>query len=208
MTVLLGLVLAVLLKNVHGGSIVESIIFFGMVMPMIVGGVMINFIFDKNLGIFNAVLKPFGVTAKSWTVYPDTALMSLIFSSIWLWVGFSTVLYSAGLENIPKDLYEAAQLDGASSLKIFTKITIPMLRPITVVVVTMTLLWALKVFNIVYVATMGGPGGASNVMALQMYLCAFRAMDFNRSAVMAVLLTISTLAVSLPLLRAVKGEQS
>lgn len=208
LTVLLGLVLAVLLKNVHGGSIVKSIIFLGMVMPMIVGGVMINFIFDKNLGIFNAVLKPFGVAAKSWTVYPDTALLSLVFGSIWLWVGFSTVLYSAGLENIPKDLYEAAQLDGASSLRIFTKITIPLLRPITIVVVTMTLLWELKVFDIVYVATMGGPGGASNVMALQMYLYAFRAMDFNRSAVVAVLLTISTLAVSLPLLQAVRDEQA
>ncbi len=150
----------------------------------------------------------FAIPARSWTAYPDTALLALIFGSVWLWVGFSTVLYSAGLETIPKDLYEAAQLDGASALKIFTKITIPMLRPITIVVVTMTLLWELKVFDIVYVATMGGPGGASNVLALQMYLYAFRALDFNRSAVVAVLLTMSTLLVSLPLLRTLRDDQS
>jgi multiple sugar transport system permease protein len=208
LTLALGLVLAVLLRNVRGGAVIKSIIFLGMVMPMIVGGVMINFMFDKNLGIFNAFMEIFGISARSWTAYPDTALLALIFGSVWLWVGFSTVLYSAGLETIPKDLYEAAQLDGASALKIFTKITIPMLRPITIVVVTMTLLWELKVFDIVYVATMGGPGGASNVLALQMYLYAFRAMDFNRSAVVAVLLTMSTLLVSLPLLRTLRDDQS
>ncbi|WP_448532220.1 carbohydrate ABC transporter permease [Pseudothermotoga sp.] len=208
LTLALGLVLAVLLRNVRGGAVIKSIIFLGMVMPMIVGGVMINFMFDKNLGIFNAFMEIFGIPARSWTAYPDTALLALIFGSVWLWVGFSTVLYSAGLETIPKDLYEAAQLDGASALKIFTKITIPMLRPITIVVVTMSLLWELKVFDIVYVATMGGPGGASNVLALQMYLYAFRAMDFNRSAVVAVLLTMSTLLVSLPLLRTLRDDQS
>lgn len=207
-TLSLGLLLAVLLKNVRGGSIIKSIIFLGMVMPMIVGGVMINFIFDRNLGIFNAFIKLFGVQPKTWTAHPDTALLSLIFGSVWLWTGFSTVLYSAGLETIPKDLYEAAQLDGASPFKIFTKITVPMLRPITIVVITMTLLWELKVFDIVYVATMGGPGGASNVLALQMYLYAFRAMDFNRSAVVAVLMTVSTLLVSLPLLRTLKEDQT
>lgn len=208
LTLILGLVLAVLLRNVRGGSIIKSIIFLGMVMPMIVGGVMINFIFDRNLGIVNAFLRLFGITAKTWTAYPDSALLALILGSVWLWVGFSTVLYSAGLETIPKDLYEAAQLDGASSFKIFTKITVPMLRPITIVVVTMTLLWELKVFDIVYVATMGGPGGASNVLALQMYTYAFRAMDFNRSAVVAVLLTVSTLLVSLPLLRTLRDDQA
>jgi multiple sugar transport system permease protein len=208
LTLALGLVLAVLLRNVRGGAVIKSIIFLGMVMPMIVGGVMINFMFDRNLGIFNAFMEIFAIPARSWTAYPDTALLALIFGSVWLWVGFSTVLYSAGLETIPKDLYEAAQLDGASALKIFTKITIPMLRPITIVVVTMTLLWELKVFDIVYVATMGGPGGASNVLALQMYLYAFRALDFNRSAVVAVLLTMSTLFVSLPLLRTLRDDQS
>ncbi|MGJ8455710.1 carbohydrate ABC transporter permease [Pseudothermotoga sp. U03pept] len=208
LTVALGLSLAVLLKNVKGGALIKSIIFLGMVMPMIVGGVMINFIFDRNLGIVNGVLSIFGITGKNWTAHPDTALLSLIFGSVWLWTGFSVVLYSAGLETIPKDYYEAAQLDGASSWKIFTNITVPLLRPITIVVITMTLLWELKVFDIVYVATMGGPGGASNVLALQMYTYAFRAFDFNRSAAVAVVLTLSTLVVSLSLLRSVKDEQA
>lgn len=206
MTVGIGLLLAVLLRNVYGGTVIKAVIFLGMVMPMIVGGVMINFIFDRNLGIVNGILSLFGLPTKTWTAHPDSALLSLIFGSVWLWTGFSVVLYSAGLETIPKDIYEAAQLDGASSFTIFRRITVPLLRPITVVVATMTLLWELKVFDIVYVATMGGPGGASNVLALQMYVYAFRAFDFNRAAVVAVLLALSTLAASFALLKSVRDE--
>ena len=207
LTIILGLSLAVLLKGVKGGSIIKSIVFLGMVMPMIIGGVMINFMFDRNLGVVNAFLGLFGFQAKSWTVYPDSALLSLIFGSVWLWTGFSVILYSAGLETIPKDYYEAAELDGAGPWKTFTKITIPLLKPITVVVATMTLLWELKIFDIVYVTTAGGPGGASNVMALQMYIYAFRALDFNRAAVVAVILTLFTLLVSIPLVRSVRDDE-
>ncbi len=201
LTTFLGLTLAVYLKNVKGGSIIKSIIFLGMVMPMITGGVMIRFIFDKNIGIVNEFLKLFGFLPKAWTAYPETALFSLIFGSVWLWAGFSMILYSAGLETIPKDLYEAAQIDGASSMKMFFKITIPLLKPITIVIVTMTMLWELKIFDIVYVATMGGPGSASNVLALQMYTYAFKALNFGKSSVVAVFLTIITLAVSIPMAR-------
>jgi len=207
LTIILGLSLAVLLKGVKGGSIIKSIVFLGMVMPMIIGGVMINFMLDRNLGVVNAFLGLFGFQAKSWTVYPDSALLSLIFGSVWLWTGFSVILYSAGLETIPKDYYEAAKLDGAGPWKTFTKITIPLLKPITVVVATMTLLWELKIFDIVYVTTAGGPGGASNVMALQMYIYAFRALDFNRAAVVAVILTLFTLLVSIPLVRSVRDDE-
>ena len=207
LTIILGLSLAVLLKGVKGGSIIKSIVFLGMVMPMIIGGVMINFMFDRNLGVVNAFLGLFGFQAKSWTVYPDSALLSLIFGSVWLWTGFSVILYSAGLETIPKDYYEAAKLDGAGPWKTFTKITIPLLKPITIVVATMTLLWELKIFDIVYVTTAGGPGGASNVMALQMYIYAFRALDFNRAAVVAVILTLFTLLVSIPLVRSVRDDE-
>lgn len=207
LTIILGLSLAVLLKGVKGGSIIKSIIFLGMVMPMIIGGVMINFMFDRNLGVVNAFLGLFGFQAKNWTAYPDSALLSLIFGSVWLWTGFSVILYSAGLETIPKDYYEAAELDGAGPWKTFTKITIPLLKPITVVVTTMTLLWELKIFDIVYVTTSGGPGGASNVMALQMYIYAFRALDFNRAAVVAVILTLFTLLVSIPLIKSVRDDE-
>ncbi len=205
-TTLLGLFLAVFLRNVKGGGIVKSFIFLGMVMPMIVGGIMIRFMFDGSVGVVNMALGFFGFPTQTWTAYPETALFSLIFGSVWLWAGFSMILYSAGLETIPNMYYEAARIDGASRIKMFLKITVPLLKPITVVVVTMTLLWELKIFDIVYVATMGGPGGTSNVLALQMYLYAFREWDPGKAAVVAVLITLFTLLAAIPLIRSAGDE--
>lgn len=208
LTTFLGLFLAVILRNVRGGAIIRSSIFLGMVIPMIVGGVILRFMFDKDAGIVNAILSLLGLTTKSWTAYPDTALLALIFGSTWLWTGFSMVLYSAGLGTIPQDYYDAAKVDGASPLQIFFKITLPLLKPITIVIVTMTILWELKIFDIVYVATMGGPGGASNVLALQMYFYAFRQFDFNKASVVATLLMLLTLVVAVPMIMsAIRGER-
>jgi len=207
LTTFLGLILAIILKDVKGGSIIKSVIFLGMITPMVIGGIILRFMFDKNVGIVNAFLTFLGVEPKTWTAYPETALFALIFGSVWLWAGFSMVLYSAGLGTIPKDYSEAAKIDGATSLRIFFSITLPLLKPITIVVVTMTILWELKIFDIVYVATMGGPGGASNVMALQMYFYAFRQFDFNSAAVVATILMLLTLVVTIPMITTLRGER-
>ena len=206
-TTFLGLILAVILRDVKGNAIIKSVIFLGMVIPMVIGGLIVRFMFDKYVGIIPSFLNIFGVVSKSWTTYPDTALFSIILGSIWLRTGFSMVLYSAGLSTIPKDYYDAAKVDGASSIRIFFSITLPMLKPITTVIVTMTILWELKIFDIVYVATMGGPGGASNVLALQMYLYAFRQYNFTRAAVVATILMLITMIVAIPMIRSSKGEE-
>ena len=206
-TTFLGLILAVILRDVKGNAIIKSVIFLGMVIPMVIGGLIVRFMFDKYVGIIPSFLNIFGVVPKSWTTYPDTALFSIILGSIWLWTGFSMVLYSAGLSTIPKDYYDAAKVDGASSIRIFFSITLPMLKPITTVIVTMTILWELKIFDIVYVATMGGPGGTSNVLALQMYLYAFRQYNFTRAVVVATILMLITMIVAIPMIRSSKGEE-
>ena len=207
LTTRLGLALAVILREIRGGAIVKSIVFLGMVTPMVVGGVILRFLFDGNVGILPSLLSLVGLPRRTLTAYPDTALFSLIIGSLWLWTPFSMILYSAGLETIPDYVYEAAVIDGASAVRAFFAITVPMLRPVTSVVITMTFLWVLKIFDIVYVATMGGPGGASNVLALQMYMYAFREFNANSAAVVATLLMLVALAVSIPTFRSVRGEQ-
>jgi multiple sugar transport system permease protein len=204
LVVSLGMILAVLLKDVWGASFIKSVIFLGVVTPMVVGGNIIRFLFDDNAGIVNAALKAVGLTeyVKTWTSYPDTALLALILGSVLLWTGFSLILYSSGLSTIPNELYEAAEVDGANALQRFYFITVPMLKPVTVTVVSMTLLWELKIFDLVYTATGGGPGGASTVLALRMYSLAFKALDSNKSAVIAVLLTVLTLIIGIWLSRA------
>lgn len=206
-TVMLGLVLAAILREVKGGAIIKSIIFLGMVTPMVVGGIILRFLFDGNVGIIPMLLSLFGIAPRTLTAYPDTALFSLIGGSLWLWTPFAMVLYSAGIETIPHYVYEAAVIDGASQLRAFFAITVPLLRPVTGVVITMTFLWVLKIFDIVFVATMGGPGGASNVLALQMYMYAFREFNPNAAAVVATCLMLLAMVVSIPTFRSARGDE-
>ena len=195
LTILLGLFFAVLLRDVKGGTIIKSIVFLGVIVPMVVGGVLFRFIFDKDAGIVNAFLRLIGLGgfARDWTAFASTSLISLILGSVWIWTGFCMIVYSAGLEGIPVDMYEAAAIDGASRWKTFWRITVPMLRSTTLVVVTMTVLWELKIFDIVYVATFGGPGGASRSLSFDMYIQTFyQPQNFGVGAAIAVILTLLT----------------
>ncbi len=196
LTVFAGLFFAVLLRDVKGGTAIKSIVFLGVVIPLVVGGVLFRFIFDKDAGVANAFLRlvGLGAFATDWTAFPQTALFSLIIGSIWLWTGFCMIVYSAGLQGIPTDMYEAAAIDGASPWKTFWRITVPMLWSTTIVVVTLTVLWELKIFDVVYVATFGGPGGASRSLSFDMYIETFyQPQNFGSGAAIAVILTLMTL---------------
>jgi multiple sugar transport system permease protein len=198
LTVLFGLAFAVLLRDVKGGTLIKAIIFLGIVVPLVVGGVLFRYVYDKDAGVVNAALRVMGLGAyaRDFTQFRDTALFSVILGSIWIWTGFAMIVYSAGLEGIPKEMYEAAEIDGASKWKTFWRITVPMLRATTLVVITLTLLWELKIFDIVYVVTQGGPGGASSVLAFDMYIQAFYANDYGAGAAIAVILTLMTFGVA------------
>jgi multiple sugar transport system permease protein len=198
LTILLGLFFAVLLRDVKGGTIIKSIVFLGVVVPMVVGGVLFRYMYDKDAGVVNAALRLIGLGdfTRDFTQFRDTALFSVILGSIWIWTGFSMIVYSAGLQGIPIEMYEAAAIDGASRWKTFWRITVPMLRSTTLVVITMSLLWELKIFDIVYVATSGGPGGASSVLAYDMYNEAFFGHNLGTGAAIAIILTLMTFGVA------------
>lgn len=210
LTLVIGILFAVYLQYVKGGSIIRSFIFLGMVIPMIVGGLLISFSFDKDLGVVNIILKSLGLGsfARSWTMYPDSALFALILGSVWLWSGFTVTMYSAGLSSIPREVIEAAIVDGADFKTVLFKVIIPLLKPVTLTVVAMTILWDLKIFDIVYVSTQGGPGGASTVLALLMYEYFARLGDYAMSATVATILTIITIPIVILWIRAtLKGEK-
>ncbi len=205
LTMFMGLFLAMLLQRVRGAAIVKSMIFLGMVTPLIVIGTVLKFILEAPIGLVPAFFGSIGIKglAVNWlTSNPSTLLFGLIMGTVWSWTGFSMIVYSAGLTTIPKDYFEAARVDGASEWQVFRKITWPLLKPVTLVIVTMTVLWELKLFDIVIGATnqQGGLGGAADVLALQMYRF-FYVQDYNHAAVVATLLTIFTFVVSISLFR-------
>jgi len=204
LTLFLGLFMALLLQGVRGAPFIKSMVFLGMVTPLIVIGVVLKFILEAPIGLVPAFFDWLGIKplAVNWLSTPSTLLFGLILGTVWSWTGFSMIVYSAGLTTIPKDYFEAARVDGASEWQVFRKITWPLLKPVTLVIVTMTVLWELKLFDIVIGATnqQGGVGGAADVLALQMYRY-FSTTDYSNAAVVATLLTIFTFIVSISLFR-------
>jgi ABC-type sugar transport system permease subunit len=177
---LLALGLALLLSQaLRGRAVYRTALFLPVVMSFVVVGILWTWIYNDDFGLVNNLLRSvhLGGLAQDWLGDTRIALWSLIAVDIWKWYGFHMVIYLAGLQTIPAEYYEAARLDGASRWRQLTGITIPLLKPVIVVNVTLSLLGAMNVFDIPYVMTEGGPANSTNVAALHMYVQAFK---FNR----------------------------
>lgn len=192
-TVFGSLLIAYLLKYyVKGGTLIKTVLYVGMVIPPAVGGLIAMFMFYERVGVFPIIFSWLGIEplSKTWVLYKETALWALILGSIWVWMGFGVVVVSAGLESIPRSHIEAAKVFGASSWKTFWRVVVPQLKPVVTVVVVMTALWDMKIFDFVWASSKGGPLGASNVLAIIMYDYFIRDLDYNASSAVAVLLTL------------------
>lgn len=195
-----GLVISYLLKYyVKGGTIVKAIMFLGIVIPPSVGGLLTMFMFTERIGVYPIIFETLGIEylSKTWLLYREIALWGLIIGSIWLWMGFAVTVLSAGLETVPQSHIESARVFGASSWTIFWKIVVPELKPVILVVVVMTALWDMKIFDFVWTATGGGPLGGTNVLAVIIYDYFIREIDYHKASAVAVLLTLFTTPIIL-----------
>ena len=178
--IVISLGLALLLhRSMRGRSIYRTALFLPVVMSFVVVGILWTWIYNNDFGLVNELLRSVGLGGITHDWLGDTAfaLWALIVVDIWKWYGFHMVIFLAGLQTIPPDLYEAASLDGASAWNKLIRITLPLLRPVMLVNVTLSLLGALNVFDIPFVMTEGGPANSTNVLALNTYVQAFQ---FNR----------------------------
>jgi ABC-type sugar transport system permease subunit len=178
--IVLSLFLALLLNQaLRGRGVYRTALFLPVVMSFVVVSILWSWIYSVDFGLLNNLLRAVGLNslAVDWLGDSRYALWSLIGVDIWKWYGFHMVIFLAGLQTIPQELYESAMIDGASRWRRFTSITLPLLRPVMLVNVTIALLGAMNVFDIPYVMTQGGPANATNVLALHVYLQAFQ---FNR----------------------------
>lgn len=195
----LGLFLALLLQDLKGARIIKSIIFLGMVIPLVVAGILFLFLYDQEAGIVNAFLQVIGLGAfaQDWVSNPQTGLFALILGGVWVQTGFSLILYSSALAAIPQGLLDAASVDGASAWQRFKEVIWPNVKPTTMVVLIMGLVWVLRVFDIVYaVSPTGGPGGSYTVLGLEVYREAFTVpIHFG----LAMTIAVFELAIAVPL---------
>lgn len=154
---------------------------------------------DPNFGIGPAT--GLGILTQDWLGRPDLALYVALFVIAWSFIPFHSLLYQAGVRQIPIQLYEAALIDGAGTWSRFWNITIPQLRYTIITSTTLMLVGALTYFDLIYVLTQGGPGDATRILPLHMYLTGFRSFDMGGASVIAVVLVVVGLTMSLALNR-------
>jgi multiple sugar transport system permease protein len=173
----LGLGLALLLnKGLRFAPLYSLLILVPWAMPPIVRGLMWRQIYDPDTGALNLILSQLGLINApiNWLTSFDLAIPAVIIAGVWGEVPKAAIFFLAGLKTIPQELYEAAELDGAGTFRIFNYITIPMLKPIMAAVVSLSFMWNFNTFGLVWVLTQGGPGGLTRLPMLAAYEEAFR----------------------------------
>ena len=150
---------------------------------------------NSDNGIVNSVLGAFGVGQINWLTSPDTALIAVTIANIWLGIPFNLVILYSGLQNIPGEVYEAASLDGAGAWRQFRSITLPLLRPVSAITILLGLIYTLKVVDVIWIMTTGGPGDASTTFAVWSYREAFGTgqPDFSPAAAVGNILILVAL---------------
>ncbi|GKX27964.1 putative ABC transporter permease protein YurN [Vallitalea longa] len=192
-----GLLLAlVLVKKFKGNSFLRTLYYLPCVLSTVVIGVLFTAILDTD-GLLNNILNAIGLgnLATNWLGSYGTAMTSVILIESWMWAGFCMFIFISGLQAIPKDYYECADIEGCNKFQQFFKITLPLLVPSFTVVITLNISGALKVFDIIYVLTNGGPGFDTQVLNTYTYR-SFGLGLLGESAASAIILSIIVVAIS------------
>lgn len=177
-------------------GLLRSLLILPWLVPGIVGTSAWKWMFNDTNGFVNHLLKVFGLAPVEWLTSPTPALVSVIIVNIWIGIAFNFVLLHGGLQTISSDLYEAAAIDGASAWRRFWHVTLPGLRPVTGVLITLGMIYTLKQFDIIWILTKGGPGNASQLLSTWSYYQSFVNDDFGRGAAVSdFLFLISLVAV-------------
>ncbi|MGI5853673.1 MAG: carbohydrate ABC transporter permease [Bacillota bacterium] len=210
--VIAGMLIAVLSDKVSWGKLAKTIIFMPMAISGAAGGVIWYFMYQKDVstGTINAIINVFNPQFEGIAFLGEARLVTfaLIAVGVWMQVGFCTVLFSAALQSVPVSLIEMARIEGANSLQIFFRIELPYIWSTVVLVITQMIMWVLKVFDIVFTMTHGGPFGASEVLANRIYRTDFNLGDFNYGSAMAVILFIAIIPVLILNIRNLSREES
>ena len=206
--VLLGLIIAVMATRVRYEAWIKAIVFLPQAIAAASLAIIWSFVYapDRNTGLLNALLGIADAGPVALLGSPDSVNWALIAVGIWGSVGFATVILSAAIKGISSEVLEAARVDGATESQIFWRIIVPMVSlPISVVAVTLVVN-VIKLFDLIYVMTQGGPGAASRVIAFSMYQDAFRQGQYGYGAAIAVVMLIVLIPVMIFNIRRFRAE--
>ena len=195
----LGFLLALLLnRKMRGRSLLRTLFFVPVVMSLIVVTIIFQRIYEANTGLLNTFLRGIGLEAIAhpWLGDPATALGAVIAVSVWKNVGFSLVILLAGLQGLPRDVIDAARVDGADAWQLTTRVIAPLMRPILALTALLSVIGGLKVFDLVFIMTRGGPTYSTEVLATMLYRQAFELNEMGTASAIAVILVALVLGTA------------
>ncbi len=195
-SIALGLLLAVFIyQNRILNGLLKFLYFSPWVTPLVAVSIIWVFMFDKD-GIINYLLSFLGIPKTAWLGSSKTALIPIMVVTIWTSVGWNMIFYLGALSRVPKDLYEAAEIDGVSRVAMFRKITLPFISPTTLFLVVVSTIGALQAYSQIQVMTQGGPSGSTRTLLYLYYLNAFEFYKVGKATAIAVILIIITAILS------------
>jgi ABC-type sugar transport system permease subunit len=205
--VVLSLLLAMFVsREVRGMSAARTIIFFPVVTSLVVAAMLWSMMYNKDLGLIQSMFGIFGLRHNGFMSNPTLALPSIVLMMIWKEVGFSMIIYVAGLKGIPEMFYEAAKIDGASPLQQFLHITLPLLKPVTLFVIVTQTISAFQVFVPIFVMTQGGPFFATNAIVYYIYQNGFAYNDMGYASALSFFVLALLVAISYFQFRLFRGQ--
>jgi len=188
---------ALLNQAIRGKALFKALIFIPIITPSVVVGVVWTYAFQPELGLINQLLRSLSLPTSLWLGSPSVALPALVLVTIWQRFGWFMILFLAGLQDIPVEVKEAAKVDGASPIRSFFDITLPLLRPTVVLVTVLAAIGAFQVFDLIFVMTEGGPAYATQTLSYYIYTKAFRSFDMGYAAAMSYFLFVCLLIMTL-----------
>jgi len=200
-TVPLGLFLAVLLDlNLKGRQIFRLIFLLPLSFSFVASASMWTWMFSPQIGSINALLRAIGLgsLAQPWITSDKQALFCIAIAYVWQFSGFSTLVYYAGISGVAPEISEAAKIDGASTFQRYMKVIIPMQRPATLTVLMILLMYSLRVFDLVWLMTGGGPGSSSEILSTFMFRTAFNRNRFGYGASVGIVMFVISILIVIP----------
>lgn len=189
--VVFSLLLAVLLnQKLRFRNAVRTVSIIPYVLIPAVVGIIWNWLYDNNFGILNYYLKLIGFAPIEWLTNDKFALFSVAIVTVWSYMGYNMILYLAGLQDISKELYEASTIDGANKFQSFMRITLPLLKPITSMIITLTLINTIQIFDQIFVMTNGGPGTATLTLVQYLYGTAFQNYNLGYGSAIGIAIVV------------------
>lgn len=179
-----------LIQNIRYKGLFRAVFYWPVMMSFIIVGLSWKWIFGSSFGILNYLFELAGLPTINWLTDPTWAKVSVIIATLWSRIGFYMVIFIAGLQAIPTEFYEAAHIDGASRSRIFFRITLPLLKPTSVLVLILSMIDIVKQFPLMFALTSGGPGRATKYIVHYIYEIGFEKMELGLASAMSVVLFI------------------